>query len=359
METLNAIEYLTYKFINTNTFRNFNDQYYINIDNEWIFIKEKNIYSISRKYLEKIIDFRTLILENEKLNLLPYHIKVISDLLSRSKSLYTFHKKVLESLKLNIPNTAKNVEECDRLPSDLLRNIFIFVPNDTNGEIVEKIVDKILLPGDQLIKNILLEIPGVLINEALIKLCIKYIRWLSINHIITIVLFRKFADEMNKKKCIPTSKQPCYKPINKEDHKYFKKKIFFDKTSFIINFGINSTIKYIFEDMFYCEVKAISLPANIDFSKLSRLFDNKDTLRKTYCENWETQIPELLSDKTNYLTTSDKYIMNQYAVWINYVLNIQKNYIENNEIFYKINIRLKEIKKQIKYHTKFITPMDN
>jgi hypothetical protein len=321
-----AMQFAVPLFVQFSNFRNYNNHCYCNIEDRWVY------YSADR-YVRHNNAFYNFIENNETLNISRKQKEIILKMLGND-SMFKLHKEAVKYVLANIPNTAANVEEYDNLA------------NDTEGELIETIVSNILLPNDILLQKIAVRNPVVLENPEAAELLLKNIRWFAMNHIITNALFNKFQSEMSNKK----SRYGI--PVRKEDETYFAKKIFFKKTLGPKWVGPGSTIARIFENILWYQQDFNPLYKDIDILKFvslgSRDIDN------ICCENWKQHLPELLSDDTNYLTTSDKHTINQYAVWIKYILTIQEKYIQDMKKTKEMSHLLKETNKEIKKIDKII-----
>jgi hypothetical protein len=146
---------------------------------------------------------------------------------------------------------------------------------------------------------------------------------------------------MAEKKSV--TKKNKFKVIREEDNTYFKAKIYFNQSGFS-SLGIVSTLKYGFEDVFTMELKD-KYKQNC-FGLLSRFFQNNEL--NLYCAGWKNKLPVLLSDKTNYLTKTDRYIIAQFPVWLNFVISLLLTQITEQDYLKRKSHDVKVLKKEQK-----------
>jgi len=245
-----------------------------------------------------------------------------------------FINKVLLHLERTLPNTAENENECSQLPTD-----------DMFDEMVTKVVNQVLLPDEMIIQKLSEKCPDIVQDTMMANTCLKYARLYATNDIIWQLRLR-FTDEMKEKKVLMKNDRTKYTFIRKEDEKHFTTNIYFNKKSFT-NWGIVSTIFHAFEDLFVSELQPQYRESYWNLLNRAFCYGSKD--RYLYCNDWESFLPVLLSDKTNYLTKLDRYVMAQFPVWMEHIITqtiqlLAQN--KNTKLTQKqLKIELRRIKK--------------
>jgi len=228
----------------------------------------------------------------------------------------------------------------------LINEIYSFVPDDVTGERITKVVNQVLLSDEMILQKLAEKCPEILTDPTFANTCLKYVRLHATNDI----LFQtrnQFCDEMRDKKSVGVS-YDTFKPVRKEDDKFYIAKIFFNRKSFT-GFGIVATLFYTFEDLFVSELQQEYRKSN--WALLNNFFKIGNEKRYLYCKDWKKWLPVLLSDTTNYLTKTDRYMMAQFPIWMEYIiihtlqLVTHPKQSKNRHCVKEFNHELKRIKK--------------
>jgi len=126
------------------------------------------------------------------------------------------------------------------------------------------------------------------------------------------------------------------------------------KQKMFSNWGIESSVNYIIEELFFSELKN-KYNGKYAYEVINSIFCHRKNI-EVYCKDWETHLPELLTDTTNYLTHCDKHLISQFPLWIKYILlelGIMNKGLLQIDLTTR-NVRSKMIKKKIKYIEKYI-----
>jgi hypothetical protein len=280
-------------FIEFTQLRNYNNYPYLYVNRKWIHLSVNNYLNLHHH----INNFRDHMFDengDKKIVMKELNYKErssLSQLLGNITTMRRFVNKMADYVVDNIPNTAINVEEITlRLPPEITNLIFEFASGESDGSFIYTILDRVLLPDAELIQKIASHIPEVLTNTNKAFICLKYVRLYSFNHILH-VLRHKFCDEMNEKKS-----NTKYQLIRKEDDVFFNRKIFFNKKIFS-NWGIELSVKYIIEEMFFSEMKD-KYNGIYCYEFMNSTFCQREKNIELYCSDWKTHLPELLSHTT-------------------------------------------------------------
>jgi hypothetical protein len=337
-----AVEYAILHIIPMLEFRNHNEIYDIKINNKWYYFNP-NKHNYNDTYDEVFYHIKTyfnllsnILDEEDKTDNNVYNTKKkeIKDIYKKadSKFINLIVKKIFEYIKKNVPNTAFNDRNDDiPLPVELTDMIYQYVPNDTNMDLINKIKNKIMLPKNEIIVELIKFFPHIENEPEIIKIYCKYIDLYSIEKVINL-LRNKLCDEYYAKKSFPKNNDGKFLPISKDDFKIFKKYLHFDKTSLCLFDQLNKTIHFSMKQLLYSEIKnlrKIKTFEKYDYFKIeSKCFGEFTEIEifqkifvlnyeyKFYKNCWEIEIPELLTNSTNTLTSRDLYMIKQYPNWV-------------------------------------------
>jgi hypothetical protein len=337
-----AIEYAILNIIPMLEFRNNNEIYDIKINNKWYYFNP-NKHNYNDIYDEVFYHIKTyfnllsnMLDEEDKTNNNAYNTKKkeIKDIYKKadSKFINLIIKQIFEYVKKNVPNIAFNDSNDDiPLPVELTDIIYQYVPNDTNMDLINKIKNKIMLPKNEIIVELIKFFPHIENEPEIIKIYCKYVDLYSTEKIMKL-LRHKFCDEYYAKKSFPKNNNGKPLPISKDDFKIFKKYLHLDKTTFGDSDQLTTSINFSMERLLYSEIKNLRQIKKFEkydylknelkcFGEFTEIEIFKkifafDCQYKFYKNNWKTEIPELLSNTTNTLTSRDLYMIKQYPNWV-------------------------------------------
>jgi hypothetical protein len=304
--------YIFTEIIKNLSFRNYNNHVYLLIENKWVYLSKSN----------KIFTF--ILVENRKIN---WNIGFSDKLATRIRcfirgsekcNFNKLFKKIVNFVQQKVINTAKDDTIIMKIPSDIIGNIFAFVPDDINGQIINKIADKILLNSDELKQQIIKHSPNIENNIKIVDICLKYVRLYALIEIIKGIR-SSVCDEFHEKKSY--EKKKYFYPILKKDDKIVKKYIYLKKRSYGYD-SVDDQLRYTIENLIAQE--AFKYDFSKPYPELDNFFYNKDNCfyGKLFKNDWKSEIPKLLSNSTNHLTKQDEYMLRQLPVWINYIFEI-------------------------------------
>ena len=343
-----ATEYVVSKMIPLLEIRNFNGHYYLKIQEKWVYFHpSKYVVSFNEifKYFIKIYDSVFDEIQEPNLNEIKNFIN--KDIMKSTKIIM---KKLFEYCVKNVPNTAVNHDEITQLPVELSNMIFEFIPNDTEMDIVNNIKKNIMLPKNDIIAEIIKFLPHIASNPKTIEIYYKYVDLYITNNIVIDILRNKIVDEFQEKKSFPD-----LHPIFKNDFKNIKKCIYLNKTSYSSIDELLEFIENSMEQLLYSELKElgkIELYEKYDYFSseferqvfhdiseieiFQKIFNFK-FYNRFFVTNWQEKLPELLSDKTNILTTFDIHMIKQFPIWVKSLLqNISTRTIDKMNYFSKL-----------------------
>ena len=337
-----AVEYAILHIIPMLEFRNHNEIYDIKINNKWYYFNP-NKHNYNDTYDEVFYHITTyfnllsnILDEEDKTDNNVYNTKKkeIKDIYKKadSKFINLIAKKIFDYVKKNVPNTAFNDSNDDiPLPVELTDMIYQYVPNDTNMDLINKIKNKIMLPKNEIIVELIKFFPHIENEPEIIKIYCKYID-LYITEKVINLLRNKLCDEYYEKKSFPKNNECKSLPISKDDFKIFKKYLHLDNTSLCLLDKLNKTINSSMKQLLYSEIKnlrKIKTFEKYDYFKIqSKCFSEFTEIEifqkifalnyeyKFYKNCWEIEIPELLTNTTNTLTSRDLYMIKQYPNWV-------------------------------------------
>lgn len=339
-----AAEYASSNIIPMLEFRNYNRIYYIKINNKWYYfdpLTKNHYYNTYDEIFYHITTFFKVLsnmLDEEENN--EYNVKKeeIKDIYMKSdaKFINLIIKQIFEYVKKNVVNTAFNdSNENIPLPVELTNMIYQFIPDDTNMDLVNTIKNKIMLPKNEIIVELLRFFPHIENEPKIIEIYCKYVD-LYITKKILNLLREKLRDEYYEKKTFPENNHGKCIPISIPDIKNFKKYIYLNKMSFDTSGSLSTCIDNSILQLFYSEIKnlrQIRIFENYDYFQtelnwfgefteieiFDKIFANNYEY-KFYKNDWNTEMPELLSNTTNILTCHDLYMIMQYPIWIKKLL---------------------------------------
>lgn len=335
-----ALQNAVSKLVSLLEFRNYNETFYVKINGIWCHLhsskkKYQSDYEIISKYLWGFIDE-----SNQDSSFMD---KII--------------KKIYQHVSKNVPNSAMDDSYNNfALPMELANIIYEYIPNDANMDFITKIKNKILLPKNEIISELIRFLPHIEETPGIVDIYYKYVDLFTTNNLIKFIR-DKFINEFREKKSYPMNDNGKYPPISKEDGKFISKYIYLNNTVIAKMDKLILSIENSMEQLLFSEIKEvreIKIFENYEYfgrefngiclSNISEIeifqyiFNNKYDY-KFYKQNWIDEIPELLSHTTNRLTKHDIYIIKQHPVWI-------KNFLENlSENLLKMLAHLSKIKK--------------
>jgi hypothetical protein len=351
-----AAEYVVSKLISSVEIRNFNGHYYLKIQEKWVYFQpskytKNSSYNEVFKYFIKKYDSVFHELQEPNLNC---EILLIREFINKDvvKNTKIIMKKLFEYCVKNVPNTAVNYDEIihSQLPVELSNMIIEFIPNDTEKDIVNNIKKNIMRPKNDIISELIKFLPHIASNPKTIDIYYKYVDLYITNNIVIDILRNKIVDEFQEKKSFPD-----LHPIFKDDFKYIKKCIYLNKTSYSSIDDLPSFIENSTEQLLYSEIKELGkielyekyeyfmsdfhCQVFHDISEIEifqKIFNFK-YYNRFFVTNWQEKLPELLSNKTNILTTFDIYTIKQFPIWVKNILqNISTRTIDKMDYLSKL-----------------------
>jgi hypothetical protein len=339
-----AAEYASSKIAPMMEFRNHNGIYDMKIDDKWYYFNPTTKGKYNATYDEIFYHITTYfkvlsnMLDEQENNEYTAKKEEIKDIYKKadSKFINLIAKQIFEYVKKNVPNTAFNDSNDDiPLPVELTDIIYQFVPNDTNMDLVNKIKNKIMLPKNEIIVELIKFFPHIENEPEIIEIYCKYVDLYSTEKLMKL-LRHKFCHEYSTKKSFPKNNNGKSIPISKDDFKIFKKYVHLDKTSFGDSDQLTTTVRNSMEQLLYSEIKNLRQIKKFEkydylktelqcFGEFTEIEIFKkifafDYEFKFYKNNWKTEIPELLSNTTNTLTSRDLYMIKQYPIWTKHFL---------------------------------------
>ena len=340
-----AAEYASSNIAPMLEFRNYNGVYDMKISNKWYYFNPSNKDKYNDTYDEIFYHITTFFealssmldkeenTENNEYNKKKEEIKDIY-MKTDAKFINLIIKQIFEYVKKNVANTALNNSNQDiPLPLELTDMIYQFVPNDTNMDLVNKIKNKIMLPREDIKKQLIEFLPHIESEPKIIEIYYKYVDLFATNSVMKL-LRNKFCDEFDEKKSFPKNNSSKYLPISKDDFKILKKYVYLDKTSFGDLDQLSTSIHNSMRQLLYSEIKNIrQIKTPVDYNYFKDEFNGERFIKiteieifqkifnlgydyKFYKNDWKTEIPELLSTTTNSLTSRDEYMIKQYPNWV-------------------------------------------
>jgi hypothetical protein len=380
-----AVECAVAHLISLSEFRNYNEIYYILIDDKWLYFHPCN----ARKY--KYTHYAIQKHVYTHLNTLESSNKKIAAIIKKKDT--RFVNKIInglfEHVKTHISNTAidnSHVHIPLPLPIELNQLICEFIPNDASINFIDNIKNKILLPKNELIAQLVKLLPHIENTPEIIEIYCKYIDMYVANDLLK--MFRdKMVDEFHEKKSYPRNNSGKYMPLFKCDDKIIRKFIYLNSTGYSSCNSMILCIKYTMEQSLYSEIKQfrdirmfekreyfktkfnlyhIGIYSEIEI--MTYIFDGCNGVysQMFYKNDWRNEIPELLSNTTNTLTSRDMYMIKQYPQWVKCILknasdNISKmtgsfskqEIIQNKCGYDDLQDRKNECKRELKIIEKF------
>ena len=320
-------------------FRNYNGIYDIKIYNKWYYFNPSNKDKYYNTYDEIFYHITTFfkILSNmldKEENIEFIKKEEMKDIYMKTdaKFINLIIKQIFEYVKKNVANTAfNNSNEIIQLPRELTDIIYNFVPNDSHMDLVNKIKNKIMLPKNEIIVELLKFFPHIENEPEIIEIYCKYVELYSTEKILSL-LRNKLYDEYHEKKSFPKNNDGKFLPISKNDFKILKKYVSLNIVSCFGLDALSQTIQDSIQQLLYSEIKNIRQIKR--FEKYDYLktelqcfgeFTEIEIFQKIfafgyqnrfYKNGWKSEIPELLSNTTNVLTCHDVYMIKQYPIWI-------------------------------------------
>ena len=346
-----ALQNTVSKLVSLLEFRNYNETFYIKINGIWC-----HLHSSKTKF------------RSNYENILKYLWGCLDESIQDSNFMDKIIKKIYQHVSKNVPNTAMDDSYNNfALPIELANIIYEYIPNDIHMDFITKIKNKILLPKNEIVSELIRFLPHIQKSLCIVDIYYKYVDLFTTNNLIKFIR-DKFIDEFREKKSYPMNDNGKYPPISKEDGKIISRYIYLNKTVIAKMDKLILSIENSMEQLLFNEIKQvreIKIFENYEYfgseftplrvSKLREyngiclsniseieifkyIFNNKYDY-KFYKENWLDEIPELLSDSSNRLTKHDIYLIKQHPVWI-------KNFLENlSENLLKMLAHLSKIKK--------------
>jgi len=340
-----AAEYASSNIAPMLEFRNHNGIYEIKINNKWYYFNpitkgkyndtyDEIFYHITTyfKVLSNMLDKE----ENHKNNKYNTKKEEIKDIYMKTdaKFINLIIKQIFEYVKKNVTNTALNNSNDDiPLPVELSDMIFQFVPNDNDMDLVKNLKNKIMLPKEEIIVELIKFLPHIANEPKIIEIYYKYVDLFTTNSVMKL-LKNKICYEYEEKKSFPKNNSGKFLPISKDDFKILKKYVYLDKTSFGDLDQLSTSIHNSMRQLLYSEIKNIrQIKTHVEYNYFKDEFKGECFRQLTeieifqkifnlgydykfYKNDWKTEIPELLSNTTNRLTSRDEYMIKQYPNWV-------------------------------------------
>ena len=373
----NKIDYenLVQELASSLEFKNYNGKFYIKTSKNWVYFHPSNKQKYPNAYDDILFHLMDVIgtsnLEEEESWDRSWDKSDI-------KFLNKIIKKLFEHVSQTVPNTAHDdvAEQLplpSNLPQDLLNMIIDFKPNDTNMDFINTILKKIMLPKDEIIKQLIMFLPNIEADPAIIEIYYKYVVMFATKNLMNLIR-DQICDEFHEKKSYPANVSHTYVPFSKDEDKYIKKYIYLNKTSFGSLDKLTMSINSSMEQLLFSEIKQFrEIDVFDEYGAFRQKFLNRapyanyseieifsTIFRNGYdCEfykkDWKTEIPELLSNTTNILTKHDIYIIKQYPIWVKSQLeNISTEILKNMTNFSKIEKYDKTCKSMVERVEKLI-----
>jgi hypothetical protein len=361
-----AAKYASSKIAPMLEYRNYNGIYYIKIYDKWYYIdpstKDKYHDTYDQIFYYTTTFFETIsnMLDNEE-NIELKKKEKLKDIYEKSdaKLINSIIKQIYDYAKKNIENTAFNdSNKIIQLPVELTDIIYNFVPNDTDMDLIKKIKNKIMLPKNEVIIEVLQMFPHIKNEPEIIEIYYKYVELYSTEKLLNLIR-DEVCDEYYEKKSFPQNNDNKFLPISKDDFKILKK---YNYLNYVYCFGYDDTSQTIhdsLEQLFYSEIRnireiktfvnyqhlktqPICCGEKTEIQILQKIFEFGCD-KRFYKNDWKSDIPELLSNTTNLLTRHDVYMIKQYPVWI-------KTFLE--ELYTKLFAMITHFNNLVKYDKK-------
>ena len=395
------LENLIQKLVPLLEFKNYNGTFYIKAYQKWVYFHPSN----KTKYPSAYRDiFHYLCMDIFKQINTPSELKPLRNSIHPANSHYLWQmtdnemnfdrfkimdkviKKLFEYIKKNVPNTAHDdvIEQLPlptHLPLEILNMIIDFKPNDTNMDFINTILKKIMLPKDEIIKQLIIFFPHIEKEPTtIIEIYYKYVIIFATNNLMNLIR-NKICDEYHEKKSYPANKSQQYLPFSKDEYKYIKKYIYLNQSSFSGFDKLTQCIQSSMEQLLFSELREIREIKNFEkYDVFQRKFLNREPFNdkseieifctifnrgydcEFYKKDWKTEIPELLSNTTNILTKNDIYMIKQYPIWIKKQLeNLSNGIVKKMTDFSKLekydkiwkNTMIEKVEKLIKLQNKY------
>lgn len=322
-------------------FRNYNGIYDIKIYNKWYYFnpstKDKyyNTYDEIFYHITTFFKILSNMLDKEE-NIEFIKKEEMKDIYMKThaKFINLIIKQIFEYVKKNVTNTAlNNSNESIQLPVELTDMIYQFVPNDNDMDLVKNLKNKIMLPKNEIIVELLKFFPHIENEPEIIEIYYKYVHLFTTNSVMKL-LRNKICYEYEEKKSFPKNNSGKFLPISKDDFKILKKYVYLDKTSFGDLDQLTTSIHNSMRQLLYSEIKNIrQIKTHVEYNYFKDEFKGEQFHKfteieifqkifnlgydyKFYKNDWKTEIPELLSNTTNRLTSRDEYMIKQYPNWV-------------------------------------------
>jgi hypothetical protein len=368
------LENLTQELVPLLEVKNYNGTIYIKAYQKWVYFHPSN----KTKYPSAYDDiFHLLMMDIFPKKNIPCEVKILDKVI----------KKLFEHITKTVPNTANDDDAIEQLPLprnlpvEILNMIIDYKPNDTNMDFITKLLKKIMLPKAEVIKQLIMFFPDIETEPpTIIEIYYKYVIIFATNNLIELIR-NKICDEYNAKKSYPENKSKKYIPFSKDEDKYMKKYIYFNKSNFgsldKLTMSINSSMEQLlfselremreiktFEKYDVFQKKFLCREPFADKSEVeifSMIF-NRGYDCEFYKKDWKTEIPELLSNTTNILTKHDIYTIKQYPIWVKSLLeNLSNTIVKKMTDFSKLekydksckNTIVEKVEKLIKLQNKY------
>jgi hypothetical protein len=371
-----ALEHACLHLLSLLEFLNYNETYYISINDKWMYFHP----SIITKYRSTHYDILTHLRTHLKTIPLGSIDTKIAEIIKKwdIQFLNKVIKSLFEFIKLHVPNTAIDDSYYNiQLPDELTSLIYGFIPNDTSMDFINNIKRKILLPKNELIAQLIRLLPHIESTPEIIEIYCKYVDIFAMNNVVK-MLRNNFCDEFHRKKSYPSNSSSKFLPIFKCDDMMMRKYIYLNTTRFSSMDKMILCIKNSIEQSLISEIKQFrnieifkkygyfaseygdNFLIEISETEILELVFHKGYDNMFYKNDWYNEIPELLSSTTNKLTLHDTYMIKQYPVWVKHILeNISDNILNIIERFSKIEkydrkmSMIERVEKLIKLQNKY------
>ena len=348
INTADAVKQACSHIISLSEFRNYNETYYISINDKWVHLHPSVVTKYTSAYYDILNHLRKHLktIPFESIDAKPAEIIKKQDMRFLNKII----KSLFEYVKLHISNTAID-DSYDNLPlaDELTSLIYGFVPNDTSMDFINNIKRKILLPRNELIAQLVMLFPHIANTPEIIEIYCKYVDMYAMNDLVK-MLRDKFCDEFHEKKSYPRNNSGNCMPLFKNDGTIMRKHIYLNKNGFsaadfmILHIkesmeqSLRSEIKQFrdivqFEqrDYFKTKFNLLHLGVYSETEIITHIFDGVDGAysQMFYKNDWRKEIPQVLSSTTNKLTLHDMYMIKQYPVWVKCIFEHVSENISN------------------------------